>query len=190
MENKSLKEIEEFIKKYTDDAFIKKVSIEKMNKDVLFVVLDQSTYKVMLFEESNGMKEIGIIRYAVRGEKVFISEFEVNEKYQGNGLGRLLFDFALAHADTLGVSYAFGCATPTSNIKGITGTGLERYKKEKQAIYEIYKKLGCNFDNPANDTEDDPIFDQTWVNGEKFKSASPIVCDLVLNYKEQSKEMI
>ena len=114
MENSKLLSIKNSIENYTTNAIIDIIPNKKLNKNLLMVNLSGSHSTILIYDGDSGFREIGTIRYSIKGKSVFISEFEVTENFQGAGIGRTMFEFALAHADAMGATYAYGYAKPTN----------------------------------------------------------------------------
>lgn len=189
-QNKTFLEIENSIKSIALSAIVNPVQNHKLGRNILMVNLSGTHSSILIYDETKGMSEIGTMRYTIRGGKVFVSEFEVHEEFQGLGIGRTMFEFALAHGDAMGATYAYGYAKPTNNVKGVSVQGKNMFKEEQKAIMEVYKKLGCSFDNPQNEGTIDKIFEQRWLTGEKTGNVSeeikPILMQVVQRDKKQS----
>ncbi len=141
----------------------------KLNQHFVLMSIKGSHNKIMILNPEDDFCDIATILYTARGNKTFISSFEVNEDYQQNGLGRLLFDIALTHADILGITNVYGDADPINNIKGVSNQEGITFEDEQQAIIKIYQKLGCTFEPESH------RFYQEWKSGEKIKQANPLV---------------
>ena len=142
---------------------------KKLDKQFVLIAVNGIHQRIAIFDALAEMKKVATILYSNRGNKTFVSSFEVNENYQQNGLGRLLFEIALTHADILDITMLYGDAEPINNIKGISNNENSTFEEEQQAIISIYKKLGCTV-NPI-----DNRFVQKWKSGEKIKQASMLV---------------
>ena len=166
-----LDDIEKSIKKYTNEAVMGKVYNEKLRKNVLIVLLyGGSGLKVRVYDETRGLDEIGAMSYSIIGKRMSISSFVVKEDFQRNGIGRLMFEFATAHADFQNVDYLHGVIDPTDPIKGVSSEENFDIEPERNALIKIYKKLGCDVASVNVGGEQKLIFDQTWKHGEKFNS--------------------
>ena len=185
IENTELLDIEKSIKNYNPNVFTRIIDFEKLNKSVLFVYSRGASNKVQLFDDVNGLNEIGMIGYS-RTDNTFISALEVKKHYQGNGVGRFLFEFALAHVDMLGVTSAHGEIMPTNDIKGVKPKGKGSHTAHKLKLVEIYKKLGCAIDDIAMD-DGYPSFTITWEKGERFNNTSIQIQELVTEVVEKQK---
>lgn len=185
-ENASLLDIEKSIKNYNPNVITKIIGFEKLNKSVLFVYSRGASNKVQLFDDVNGLNEIGMIGYS-RTDNTFISALEVKKHYQGNGVGRFLFEFALAHVDILGVTSAHGEIMPTNDIKGVKLKGIGSHTAHKLKLVEIYKKLGCTIDDIAIADDGYPSFTITWKKGERFNNSNIKIQDLVAEVVEKQK---
>lgn len=190
MENSKLLKVKSLIEGYTTNAIIDVVTNKKLGKNLLMVNLSGTHSTILIYDGDKGLSEIGTIRYAIRGDSVFISEFEVEESFQGAGIGRTMFEFALAHADAMGATYAYGYAKPTNAVKGVSKLGEDNFIAEQQAIMEVYKRLGCSFDNPKNEGTIDKMFEQKWQPTQKYqkldKNMLPILTKVVEATKNES----
>lgn len=186
--NQKLKDMEKSIRKYSDEIFIDTIYNKKLNKELLITISESSSTKVKIFEETRGLNEIASISYSPWGGRIFLSAFCVDSNFQRNGIGRFLFDFMLAHGDTLGANYMFGYSMPTDDINGIDGIGIERYHDEQKTLQMIYEKFGCSFDSPLNLEEEDKMFEQKWENGEKYSKATTEIKKLIQKYNKKEIE--
>lgn len=141
-------------------------SYPKLNESILIVFFKNSANKIKLFCEGSWMDPIAEITYTQHKGRVFISSYEVLEEYQQKGLGRLLFNLALAHADYNGITSLYGHATPINSVQGINNEEEGAYEKIQEVLYKIYEKLGCKFDFYG----DNNTFSQEWKNGDRFNN--------------------
>ena len=81
---------------------------QNLQRQFMLVAVKGIHNKIMLFDELNDMFEVATILYSVHGKKIYLSSFEVDENYQQNGLGRLLFETAATHGDILGATEIYG----------------------------------------------------------------------------------
>lgn len=162
----SLKSIEEGIKKYVPNAVMEVVYNEKLNRPLLFVATRPNIRTLAVYDESRGFKEVAKIRYNLNGNSVYISSFVVDVDYQGCGIGKTIFNFAMAHLDAMGGTRLYGTASPTDPIKGVSTDSDESYENEVRTLKTIYEKLGCRF-------IDDENFVQDWEHGDKINEIDP-----------------
>ena len=172
------------IKQYNPDTLCIVVDDEKFKTPFMLVSTNNMKQKIMLFDGNNGLNRFAEISYSRPKKGIVLATFEVDENHQQQGFGRFLFNLATSHADILGSTYLTGTAHPTATIKGVskpTNSALdeEAFNKEQETINEIYKKLGCTFDN-----ENNTFFEQHWKSGDKIKNASPLVQDLAYQIAE------
>lgn len=168
MENVRLQEIEKSIKKFSPQAVTQVVYNKKLGKQLLLVFTSTTHRNIMVFDDSHGLNELGVIRYSLHSNSMFIPEFEVSEALQGCGVGRTIFEFAAAHADAVGVNNLYGYAKPTNAIKGVSKPNQNCYAAELAALIKIYEKLGCSFDHPENKNTMDKKFTQSWQPTQKY----------------------
>lgn len=168
------------IKQYMPSAICECVNLKNFDKPLLVVAIKGSKHKIMIYDSPDIAKEIAEISYSNNKKDMFLSTFEVNEQYQQKGLGRFLFNLAVAHVDSTGTSRLYGQANPTNNIKGVSNVEGKTFNHEKQAIIEVYKKLGCHVGFDGN-------FEQTWKPGEKIKNANELIIYLAQKISSQSE---
>lgn len=135
---------------------------QKLQQQFILMAIKGIHNKIMLIDELNNMFEFATILYSIHGKKIYLSSFEVNENYQQNGFGRLLFEIAIAHGDILDATEIYGEASPINNIKGVSDAENSTFEDEEKAIFTIYEKLGCKI-NPLNHN-----FYNKWTSGKKF----------------------
>lgn len=158
----SFESVKESIRKYLPKAVMSEVFIEKLGKPLLFVCSKPTIRVLKVYDGLSGLNEVAEIRYNIRKDSVYISSFKVNEEYQHLGIGRMIFEFAMAQADAMGVTSLYGTADPTDPIKGVSSDDEDSYDREVEVLKSIYKKLGCSF-------FDDKNFVQKWDRGERLK---------------------
>ena len=142
---------------------------QKLDKQLVLIAVNGIHQRIAIFDALAEMKEVATIIYSNRRNKTFISSFEVDENYQQNGIGRLLFEIALTHADILDITMLYGDAEPINNIKDVSNIEGKTFEDEQNTLIKIYQKLGCTI-NPI-----DNRFVQKWKSGEKIKQASSLV---------------
>lgn len=140
-------EIIEQINCITPDQTAIEFQNKNFDRSFLLMAIKGFRYRLLIFDETSDMTQIAELLYSVRGNKIYISSFEVNENYQQNGLGRMLFEIAMTHGDILGATRIYGDADPINNIKGVSDNENATFEDEQQAIFTIYQKLGCTI-NP------------------------------------------
>ena len=84
----------------------------------------------MVFDEQNGLNEIGSIIFTINGRGVYLSKFVVDETFQQNGIGSFMFNFAMAYGDKIGRTCIYGEANPTDPIKGVSDQSKQNFQKE------------------------------------------------------------
>lgn len=152
----------------------------KLNQHFLIMSIKGSQNKITILDPENDFCDIATILYTACGNKAYISSFEVNENYQQNGFGKLLFEIALTHADILGIKLAYGDVDPINTIKGISNVEGYTFEDEYNALITIYQKLNCKYDQNTN------RFYQKWNTGEKIKQASPLVLNIATLLAEKN----
>ena len=153
----------------------------KLNQPILIAFSDGAANKIFIYNTQNGSDAIGRIRYTNRTDKVYISSFEVERKYQQRGLGKLLFNLALAHADYIGVTKAYGHATPINEVLGINSANEDSFEQILQVLFVVYEKLGCKFDfHGENNT-----FTQLWKSGERFNKLPQDIQNTIKIFEER-----
>lgn len=163
----SLNKLEEKIKEIVPNIPIKKVYIKSANKTFLCACVEGATCSIRLYDEDCGLDHVASIDYRPTAQSCFISAFETKEHFQRLGLGRFIYNMALAHADMLGVTYSYGIIEPTNNIKDVSKFYKDCREEEIEALKEIYEHLGNNIE-PAQNGESLKLF-SNWKSGERIK---------------------
>lgn len=159
--------IEKSIKKYNPGHFTCLLEIEGMERPLLLSASKGASRKIRIYNDTNGLNSIAVIRYSLNGQRIYISDLEVNYDYQRRGIGKLLMELAITHGDILGANYIYGHAFPTAAIKGASELG---YKAEVDALIKFYQAAGCNIKDLTNNST--KAFTQSWNNGDKIDNAS------------------
>ena len=186
-ESKKLSEIEKYIAKFAKNYIAMQIYNEKLDKNILYLYLKQSKHILQVFDENYGVKEIARIDYVVNDKGVYISDFVVEEDFQRNGIGKSLFNIAMAHGDAQGAKLVYGTAAPISGIYGVSNEE-DSFENEKKVLMQIYTKLGCKFDTQINLDNSESRFYQVWASGEKLSELNQ-QCKLFLN-RMISKEQV
>lgn len=143
----NFKLIKEEISIYNENFASEIIYNRKLNKNFLLVFISGSINKLVVYDEEHGTNEIARILYVIRGKNLVVSELEVQEEFQQNGIAKLLFNIALAQADLQGATFAYGQVDPINNIKGIDA---DNQRELKEKLIEIYTKLGCFYNKENN----------------------------------------
>lgn len=171
--------IKETLKNYGFN--IEQFKSQNFNKPLL-VAMKKSTHgKILIFCDGYGLDQIALASYNINNKGVYLSQFVVNEEFQQKGIGRFMFELAMAHGDYCGVNCVYGVANPTDAIADVSNKKDVTFDKEKQIIKEIYLKLGCTL-NGEN-------FIRTWKQGEIIKESNKIIISLIDQLKENEHEM-
>ena len=184
---KILKELENYIKSQNPMVLTATIHNDKLNRDFLFTYRKSKSHTrfIKIFDVQYGLNEIAEISYSITNS-TYISTFETKEEFQGNGIGRLMFETALAQSDKLGSTRAHGQASPTNSISGVKHT--QGNVEEQKVINRIYKKLGCTIHNEDSQNID-TLFNIDWESGERYNKASPLVkhlTDLILIHERST----
>jgi len=91
--------------------------------------------------------------------------FETLPNYQGLGLGKFIFNLALAHADNYELTNAYGFISPTNEIKGVVSEDYS-LENETKTLVDIYKKLGATVDDEG--FAKDIVFNLIWQEGDRY----------------------
>lgn len=167
--DKNLNEFIERLESVSPDQTSVLFKNHKLNQHFLIMSIKGSHNKIMILNPEDDFCDIATLLYTARGNKAYVSSIEVNEDYQQNGFGRLLFEIALTHADILGITLVYGDVDPINNIKGVSNIEGKTFEDEQNALIKIYQKLGCTYNETTN------RFHQKWKSGEKIKQANPLV---------------
>lgn len=180
MYNKAMEKLNNLIKqikKYNPDALCVIVNDKQFSAPFLLVSTNNIKQKIMLFDGNAELDQFAEISYSRPSKGMVLASFFVDEEYQQQGFGKFLFNLACAHADILGANHLAGSAHPTDPIKGVSNNE-DSFDAEQQTIIEIYKKLGCTFE------EGSTFFEQNWTNGDKIKNANSLTQELAYKIAE------
>ena len=167
--------------------------VKALNKELLCVFLPGSSNSILLYDENCGLNNVGEIRYVIRDGKCFVSTFETDKNFQQMGIGRFMFNMALAHADAVGAKTAYGYPNPTNEIMGVSSGEEDMFEKEKQTLLKIYEKLGCKVENISinENAVMEKKFEICWNHGERYgalsKKQQQFVKRVVTLEKQQNK---
>ena len=165
-----LSQIEKEIKKMAPHAPMKRFHFSNPQMDFLCVYIEGSKQFIRLFDENHGLDIVSSIGYRINSNSCFISSFETLEELQGLGLGRFVYNMALAHADMQGAKSSYGDLSPTNSIKGVSAFGEEHFSEEIEALIQIYSKLGNNLD--VSQENGSIRFSSSWNAGDRIKLLS------------------
>jgi len=178
----NFKSIKEEISRYNANFASEIIYNRKLNKNFLLVFISGSKNKLVVYDEEHGTNEIARILYVISGKNLVVSELEVQEEFQQNGIAKLLFNIALAQADLQGATFAYGQIDPINNIKGVEPDNQVALKEK---LIEIYAKLGCIYNKENNN------FEMTWNENEKLsgldRQIKSFVYDITNNFLEIRK---
>ena len=135
------------------------------------VYIEGTASTIRLYDEEHELKEVAEIRYNIKSNSCYIINFRTIPELQQKGLGRFIFNLALAHADELERISAYGFIAPTDPIAGVSDVKVNCYTEEYAALINIYTQLG----NKVNGKEvlDNLIFESKWKQGERMDMLSP-----------------
>lgn len=192
---KAYEDIINNIKGFTNEVVYQTFYFEKLKKELLCVYLYGGAHtSILLYDDKHGIREVGEICYRANANSIFVSKFETNYDFQQCGLGRFMFNLAMAHGDSLGATTLYGYASPTDAIKGVSDKKGVTYNDEKLNLVKIYKGLGCVVSPDPTESEyvasdetnkslslkdivtrkktiDQTVkFEQTWNSGEKLNA--------------------
>ena len=105
-------------------------------------------------------------------------------EFQQNGIGRLLFEIAIAHGNKMGANSLYGYASPTSSIKGVSNNEGTSYDKEQMALIDIYSHLGCEFIK----NDDYFKFVKTWNREDVKEFENKEINEFISNIVEKNKQ--
>lgn len=150
-------------------SFVKKVHIDKANKDyILRYRRDGVNAELMLYDIEDN-QPISYIEYELNKDNCYIGHFITDYDYQGQGLGKYLYQLTQAHAEKSGVTYSHGIIQPIGDIKGISNNLKPSYEFEMKFLMLTYHALGNNIQNVDSDNMNLWIFTDKWKFGEKSK---------------------
>lgn len=143
------------------------VYVEKANKHFLCAHFKLDDYKMCLFDPKVGPEFICRIDYHFNGLGCHISHFKTFVDYQGKGLGRKVYDLALAHADSVGHRASHGYIMPTGEIKAFSNRGAYDEYERIEYLKNTYTHLGNTVTRLVNDVFEYE-FSSTWAPHERM----------------------
>lgn len=165
-------ELDELAMSISEYGFaVKQIENIKLNKSLLVAIKKGARGKIMVFAARHGMEEVASMGYTINSKGVYLSKFVVSEELQQCGIGRFMWNLAMAHGDALGKTCIYGEANPTDPIQGVSSEEGVTFKQEQDKIREIYKKLGCTINGES--------FIRTWKEGEILKVSNEDIKSLV-----------
>lgn len=100
----------------------------------------------------------------------YIAHFHTNYNYQGQGIGKYIYQLAQAHMDCTNINNSYGVISPLDDIKGVTKSGIDSEKAERKFLALMYHALG----NTVIETKDNekPItqFRDSWTHNQKYEN--------------------
>ena len=182
------------IKRYPTSN-IKKVYIEKANKYYVLRYLKKDTNAKLMLYDVEYMEPISIKEYNLYNYECYISHFITDIDYQGQGLGKFLYQLVQAHADKNNLTYSNGIIQPIGDIKDVTINANISYRAEKKFLMLMYHALGNKIINESLDPTQTTRFEDMWepntkiakLNNEQLKYLQTMIdYDKKLNFKTQT----
>lgn len=150
-------------------SFVKKVHIDKANKDYILRYRRKDIHADLMMYDITDYKPIASIEYELYKDNCYIGHFITEYDYQGQGLGKYLYQLTQAHAEKNGVTYSHGIIQPIGDIKGISNNLKPSYEFEMKFLMLTYHALGNNIQNVDSDNMNLWIFTDKWKLGDKSK---------------------
>lgn len=127
------------------------IYVEKAKKTFLCAHFQLDDYKMCLFDPKEGPYIVSRIDYHFNTLGCHISHFRTEPQYQGKGLGRKVYELALAHADLLGYRESHGYILPTGEIKTLSNRQAYDEHARLQYLKQVYISLGNEISPLIND---------------------------------------
>lgn len=143
-------ELEERLTRRYPSSYIKKVHIDRADKDYVLRYRRKDIYADLILYDVESTDPISTIEYDLHEDKCYISSFKTDYDYQGKGIGKFLYQLAQAHADKYKIYCSHGIISPIGAIKGITGTPQETYETEMNFLKLMYHALGNQIQNESD----------------------------------------
>lgn len=112
-------------------------------------------------------KPIASIEYELYKDNCYIGHFITEYDYQGQGLGKYLYQLTQAHADILKIPYSEGMICPVGKIKGVSNNKEDCTEKEYTFLTLMYHALGNKITKVEAGDIDILTFADKWKLGEK-----------------------
>lgn len=149
------------------------VYVEKAKRHFLCAHFQLDDYKMCLFDPKEGPYIVSRIDYHFNTLGCHISHFKTEVQYQGKGLGRKVYDLAMAHADIMGYRESHGYIMPTGEIKAFSNRGAYDELDRIEYLKNTYTSLGNKVTALTNDVFEYE-FSSKWAPHEQM-SKLPIV---------------
>ncbi len=182
--NEELEKTKKYISYFLKDLITLEIYNDKLRKPLLFVYLRKARHELQVYEADHGIQEIAKLGYSIQDRNMYISDFLVEEEFQQNGIGGLLFKIAIAHGNKMGANSLYGYASPTSSIKGVSNNEGTSYDKEQMALIDIYSHLGCEFIK----NDDYFKFVKTWNREDVKEFENKEINEFISNIVEKNKQ--
>ncbi len=163
-------ELEERLTIRYPSSYIKKVHIDKADKDYVLRYRRKDIFADLILYDVESSKPISTIEYDLHGDKCYISYFKTDYDYQGKGIGKFLYQLAQAHADKYKICCSHGIISPMEDIKGITETQQQTYETEMNFLKLMYHALGNQIQNECDLYPGMPVdaFKDVWEQNTKI----------------------
>lgn len=190
----TLEELQEKIKLYKPNMPTKIVYIPKAQKRFLLAFTKDNppfkTCKILVMDEKRCFAPIAQIWYQLtetpiqaysspdgedqiisftKQKEYYIAHFHTNYDYQGNGLGKYIYQLAQAHMDCTNINMSYGVISPLDDIKGITKSGINSDKAERNFLALMYHALGNNIIESKNNGKPITTFRDCWEHNQKYE---------------------
>lgn len=174
--------LQQQIKSIVPQCPSKIVHIDKADKDFLCVAVIGHPHSIRLYDEDHGIHEIANIEYNANKVQCYISSFETDENFQSMGLGRYIYNMALAHADMLGATFSSGDINPINNIQALSNRGIYDREEEIRFLKNAYQNLGNEIEKHDYDGFSTYKFTSTWEHGERVAMLDDAQKEIVEDY--------
>lgn len=102
-------------------------------------------------------------------KEYYISHFHTNYDYQGQGIGKYIYQLAQAHMDRTNINNSYGVISPLDDIKGVTKFGIDSDKAERKFLALMYHALGNTIIESKYNDKPITKFRDSWTHNQKYE---------------------
>ena len=165
------------------------IYVEKAKKTFLCGYFKSEEHMMCLFDyKTESTAPVARIDYIFNYQGIHICHFKTNEKYQGKGLGRKVYDLALGHADKEGITHSHGYILPTGQIKALSNRGAYTELDRINYLKDVYLSLGNTVSMLTSEVFEYE-FEDEWKHGEKYNKLEFEEKEFIYNCRELYKSM-
>lgn len=165
------------------------VYVEKAKRTFICAHFKLDDYKMCLYDpKKESTAPVSRIDYHFNYQGLHISHFKTSAEYQNQGLGRKVYNLAMAHADSVGITYSHGYILPTGEIKAFSNKQAYSELERLNFLKDVYKNLD-NVVIPLINDVFEYEFESTWKHNERVSMLPLEEKEFIHNCKELYNEM-